>query len=385
MIQIGISPISRLNRILTAPDAAKCKALLLFTISQACVTSELNLTLLVRILERCAFVHAFHLAKMDYSDTFRRASSSRRYNDRAENSYGNVGSARLTSAVNHGPSNLPGPSTVPPRREDAENGNSNHRPSPGSARPRRDKPRPVIIEEYETEVFHHRPPDRRARVEDEAEPANPHTDPGPSSGPFVADRVSADRVSHSFLRPGGLPPPPPPPPPPYISHGISEERPSHRRHTGRVPLQPPPPYLVPQGFVTPSPYLVSSYQQPPDSGSGSGHGHGRTGDGSGGGGGRHDLATLAGQPDPKASEKVRSSIVICVYRRNRLKSFDYRMVQLRSSTARRPDRGGQGYSYTQDLLLFQQMRRTYENEMRGWVRRLLSFKALSTVRLLQVR
>ncbi|KAJ5047481.1 uncharacterized protein L3040_003305 [Drepanopeziza brunnea f. sp. 'multigermtubi'] len=121
---------------------------------------------------------------------------------------------------------------------------------------------------------------------------------------------------------------------------------------------------------------LSSYQYPQDPGSG----HGHAGGGSGGGGNRHDLATLAEQPNPKANEKVRNSIVLCVYRHSQ-KAFDYRFVQLRSSTGHRLDRGGQ--HYTTDLHVFQKMRRTYEKELRGSIRRFLSFKVLSTVRLLQ--
>lgn len=135
------------------------------------------------------------------------------------------------------------------------------------------------------------------------------------------------------------------------------------------------------GVVTPSPYLVSSYQEPPPSSSG--EDHVGTGGGAGGGGGRggHDLATLAGQPNPKDREKVRNSIVLCVYRHSK-KAFDFRFVELRKSQGKRMDRDI--IPPVSDLRLFKKMRKTYEKDLRGWIRRLLSFKHLSTVRLLQV-
>jgi hypothetical protein len=91
----------------------------------------------------------------------------------------------------------------------------------------------------------------------------------------------------------------------------------------------------------------------------------------------HDLASLAQRPNPNAGEDVRNNLVICVYR-NSKKTFDYRLVELLSGN--RLDRRIRG----SDRNLFRTMRNKYENQLRGWIRRLLSFKALSTVRLLQV-
>ena len=287
-----------------------------------------------------------------------------------------------------------------------------------------------------------RPPDRRARVDDEPEIL--HVDPGPTSRPSNPDRSPDDiemrrrilqRETSAYGRPpappqgryyteaadeiyiprrpsgrgevpliyeyderrrtSGVPPPPPPPgsryvplaytperrrtvdrmapPPPPYRLPIIEERDSHRqshRASSRpTPLRPPPaPRPVPLGVVQPSPYLVSSYQDPPESVPSHGNGH--------------DLATLAEQPFPNDREKVRNSIVLCVYRHSK-KAFDFRFVELRKPSGQRMDR--ENKPVVTDLQLFRKMRSTYEKELRGWIRRFFSFKVLSTVRLLQVR
>ncbi|CAL3972858.1 unnamed protein product [Diplocarpon coronariae] len=395
---------------------------------------------------------------MNYSDTFRRSTASRRYSQRIEvDSYQSRPSNRYPAAY-IGASASPDPREVLSRPRETEDGDLSHRPGPSSAPPRREHLSPDETEKHETVVIQNssssvpRLPDRRARVEDE--PTILHTAPGSGPHPSRVNRPRSDiepratkrygeengsgqrrhssiqehspiflysenpgisdGISQSYARPGDailqppgrhrrsydMPPPPapgadrpeariyinrrrthdlpPPPPPPYGLHTMGKERPD-RRSSSRARLPPPQPPTVPPGFVTPSPYLVSSYQRP----AGSAPGHGNVGGGhggGGGGGGRHDLATLAEQPDPKANQKVRNSIVLCVYRHSQ-KAFDYRFVPLRSSTDHRLDRASQ--HFTTDLHVFQEMRRTYEKELRGRIRRFFSFKVPSTVRLLQ--
>lgn len=120
---------------------------------------------------------------------------------------------------------------------------------------------------------------------------------------------------------------------------------------------PPPRRRLPLGFVQPAPPLN--------------HPEKVTG---------HDLASLAQRPNPNSGQDVRDNLVLCVYR-NSKKTFDYRLVEL-TSFGNRLDRRFK--EHITDRHLFRNMRSRYEKQLRGWVRRLLSFKALTTVRLLQV-
>ncbi|KAI9051097.1 hypothetical protein LZ554_005201 [Drepanopeziza brunnea f. sp. 'monogermtubi'] len=372
---------------------------------------------------------------MNYPDSFRRSASSRRNSQRAEDNHG-IGPSR--QLIIEGP---PRPEKVAPRREDRDDEDPSYRPGPSSAPPRRENvSRPEIIEEHETvaiqdsarldlqidehglktnpqsctlaQVQIHVLQERIGKVMLSSPRLQYQRDPTRKIGirmklvvthhektylfpffertlnyrrrhplpshPIPAFYAPKSSIHRNRRRTHEVPSPSlqPPHPPHYGSHVNTNEGRPNRRSSSRAHLRPPSPPTVPPGFVTPSPYLVSSYQQPQDPGSG----HGHAGGGSGGGGNRHDLATLAEQPNPKANEKVRNSIVLCVYRHSQ-KAFDYRFVQLRSSTGHRLD--GEGQHYTTDLHVFRKMRRTYEKELRGSIRRFLSFKVLSTVRLLQ--
>jgi hypothetical protein len=382
---------------------------------------------------------------MNYSDSFRRGTPHRRYSERPGDSY-DIGPSQRYSidsgrADYDDSSYRPGPSSAPPRREDSNRERNDGDQeivieNAGPSAPRASDRRSRVNGEPEI-LRIDQPPDRRARVDDEPEIL--HVDPGPSSRPPRPDRspyeIEIQRADPAYERPappqgsyytetrddiyvrrrpsgrgedrddprtyGVRPPPPPglgyvpqppppgsgyvplvysrdrrrthgdgapPPPPPYrlpIIEERADHRQSHRASSRPTPLRPPPPPRpVPPGVVHPSPYLVSSYQDPPESAPSHGHGH--------------DLATLAEQPFPKDREKVRNSIVLCVYRHSK-KAFDFRFVELRKPPGHRMEN-----KPVTDLQLFKRMRRTYEKDLRGWIRRFFSFKVLSTVRLLQV-
>lgn len=130
---------------------------------------------------------------MNYSDSFRRGTPSRRANDNSEI----VPSRRYSAAYDyHDSSSRPGPSSVPPSREDSRTVRideeeeivieharpSVHRASAPRARVNGE---PEIIR-VDLGASRPGPADRRARVDDEPEPS--YDDPGPSSRPSRPER-----------------------------------------------------------------------------------------------------------------------------------------------------------------------------------------------------
>ena len=194
------------------------------------------------------------------------------------------------------------------------------------------------------------------------EPVILHTAPGPntrSSSPPEPRIIRPPsppiiEVPPRVVHRHGDPPRPPPVRPPQREHPI---RPPPRRPS---PSRPAPrrrsPRPVPEGFVTPAPPLNHPEKA----------------------GGGHDLDTLTGG-NPKDSPKVRDNLVLCVYR-NSKQTYDFRYVELRRdhklSSSEKPN--------ISDRELFRNMRNTYHTQLRGWPRRIFSFKALTTIKLLNV-
>jgi hypothetical protein len=191
-------------------------------------------------------------------------------------------------------------------------------------------------------------------------------DSQPLDQPFLSYGGS-ERPEYTRRRRSDVPPGPPPTfgPTPIII----EDRPEYARRCHRdpprrsrpeIPVEPPRPppaqptvRRVPPGYVQPAPSLPPSERL---------YGN--------------DLAGIAQDLDLKSNPQIRENVVLCVYR-NSKKSFDYRFIKLISG------HGGTDIVIT-DRLLFHSMRSSYENELRGWIRRFFSFKGLTTVRLLLV-
>jgi hypothetical protein len=134
---------------------------------------------------------------MNYSDSFRRGTPSRRYSQHANDNYEIVPSRRYSATYDyHDSSSRLGPSLVPPNRED-------------SRAERIDEEEEIVIEHAGPSVHHASAPkarangepeiirvdpgatrpglvDRRARVDDESEPS--YDDPGQSLRPSRPER-----------------------------------------------------------------------------------------------------------------------------------------------------------------------------------------------------
>jgi hypothetical protein len=363
---------------------------------------------------------------MNYSDSFR-SGPSRRYSRQDDESYEIRRSINYSAAPDNvdydGVRDSPGPSSAAPRRRE------NAIPIPGPPPPppppppdiayvpdrrgpSRRPPRGGELEygdgdpgpslrrstHSDTPLSYHERLERREREEPveymeiprvrrDAPPRREEAygDPGPSSRPRSPSPVEerAELVLENARARREVPLRRQPPIERYIEiphydRREHRERPRPRPHVlrpviynghdgrrippGGRPISPPHerlrprPRPVPPGFVQPAPPLMHPDKVP-----------------------GHDLASLAQRPSPNAGEDIRNNLVLCVYR-NSKKSFDYRFVEL-METGHRLDRR---FKSITDRQLFRSMRSKYQNELRGWVRRFLSFKALSTVRLLQV-
>jgi hypothetical protein len=88
------------------------------------------------------------------------------------------------------------------------------------------------------------------------------------------------------------------------------------------------------------------------------------------------LTILQGPRDAANDKEVRDHLVLCVYRNSRKSFMTYKLSLL--SKSRHPT------GYITDRPFFRRVYREYDFHLRGWFRRLFSFKTITTVRLMQV-
>jgi len=88
------------------------------------------------------------------------------------------------------------------------------------------------------------------------------------------------------------------------------------------------------------------------------------------------LALSQGPRDAISNEEIRDHLVLCVYRNSRKSFVSYKLSLLSKS--------GHPTAYITNRPFFRRVYRDYDFHLRGWFRRLFSFKTITTVRLVQV-
>jgi hypothetical protein len=88
------------------------------------------------------------------------------------------------------------------------------------------------------------------------------------------------------------------------------------------------------------------------------------------------LALSQGPRDAASDEEIRDHLVLCVYRNSRKSFATYKLSLLSKS--------GHPTAYITNRPFFRRVYRDYDFHLRGWFRRLFSFKTITTVRLVQV-
>jgi hypothetical protein len=121
----------------------------------------------------------------------------------------------------------------------------------------------------------------------------------------------------------------------------------------RLPEEEPPPYIptVPESPAIPRSCILPSRNA--------------------------DILTLSHGPrDATSDEEIRHHLVLCVYRNSRKNFATYKLSLLSKS--------GNPTAYITNRPFFRRVYRDYDFHLRGWFRRLFSFKTITTVRLVQV-